>query len=105
MNIEFNKMQKLLSEIIEREMMVEIERDFKFMEEEKAKEHNAIIGKIMELHDMLYCKLDEEEKKLFREFIDLRDRSMVMEIDYFFERGVRSGLSSLSYLKEYFHVF
>ncbi|EDT70032.1 hypothetical protein CJD_A0041, partial [Clostridium perfringens D str. JGS1721] len=36
---------------------------------------------------------------------DLRDKSMLMEIWYYFERGVRSGLSSLSYLKEYFHVF
>ncbi|EDT70030.1 hypothetical protein CJD_A0012 [Clostridium perfringens D str. JGS1721] len=105
MNIEFNKMQKLLSEIIEREMKVEFEYDFKFMEEEQAKEHNEITNRLMQLYEMLDCKLDEEEMELFKEFIDLRDKSMLMEIWYYFERGVRSGLSSLSYLKEYFHVF
>ncbi|MDU6993143.1 DUF6809 family protein [Clostridium sp.] len=105
MNIEFNKMQKLLSEIIEREMLIEFERDFEYMEEEQAKEHNEITDRLMKLYEILDCKLDEEEMTLFKEFIDLKDKATLMEVGYYFERGVRCGLSSLSYLKEYFHIF
>ncbi|HAT4309510.1 TPA: hypothetical protein I9080_003372 [Clostridium perfringens] len=105
MNIKFEKMQKLLSEIIEREKEVEFEYDFKFMEEEQAKEHNEITNRLMQVYEMLDCKLDEEEMELFKEFINLKDKSMVMEVGYYFERGVRSGLSRLSYVKEYFHIF
>ncbi|WP_283706386.1 DUF6809 family protein [Clostridium perfringens] len=105
MNIEFEKMQKLLSEIIEREMSVELEYDFKYMGKEESNKQGNISDRVINLYDKLNCILSEEDKELLREFVDLTDELKIMEIKYYFERGVRSGLSSLSYLKEYFHIF
>ena len=105
MSIEFNKMQKLVSEIIERELLIEFEQNFKYMENEQAEKFNDITNKAKNLYDDLYNRLDDEEKKLLMEYDDLREQSAIRQVDYYFERGVRCGLSSLNYLKKYFIGF
>ena len=105
MNIEFNKMQKLLSEIIERELLIEFEQDFKYMEDEKVEQFNDMTNKVNNLYENLYSKLDDEGKELLLKYDDLKEKSVIRQVEYYFERGVRCGFSSLSYLKEYFHFF
>ena len=105
MNIELNKIQKLVSEIIERELLIEFEQNFKYMENEQAEKFNDITNKANNLYDDLYNRLDDEEKKLLMEYDDLKEESAIRQVDYYFERGVRCGLSSLDYLKKYFTWF
>ena len=101
----FGKMQKLVSEIIERELLIEFEQNFKYMEDEQAKQFNDITNKVKSLYDDLYNRLDDEGKKLLLEYDDLKEKSAIMGVEYYFERGVRCGLSSLNYLKKYFILF
>ncbi len=105
MSIEFNKMQKLVSEIIEREILIEFEQNFKYMGDEQAKQFNDITNNAKSLYDDLYNKLDDEGKKLLLKYDDLKEKSALRQVDYYFERGVRCGLSSLNYLKKYFAWF
>lgn len=105
MSIELNKMQKLVSEIIERELLIEFEQNFKYMEDEQAKQFNDITNKVNNVYENLYNKLDDEGKKLLLEYDDLKEKSAIMGVNYYFERGVRCGLSSLNYLKKYFIWF
>ena len=105
MNIKFAEVQNLVSDIVEREMSVELEYDFKYMEEDESNKQSEISDKLMNLYDRLNYALSEEDKELLREFIDLTDELKIMEIKYYFERGVRAGLTNLSYLKKYFNCF
>lgn len=105
MNIKFTEIQNLVSDIIEREMSVELEYDFKYMEEEESNKQINISDKLINLYDRLNYALSEEDKELLREFIDLTDELKIMEIKYYFDRGARAGLTNLSYLKKYFNCF
>lgn len=105
MSIVLDKMQKLVSEIIEREILVELEQGFKYMEDEQEKQFNDITNKLNNLYENLYSNLDDEGKKILMEYNDLKEQSAIRQVDYYFERGVRCGLTSLNYLKKYFIWF
>ncbi|MGU8450581.1 hypothetical protein V1657_00220 [Clostridium perfringens] len=101
----FQKMQELIKDIILRELRVEYEYDFSHMLEEEKKKHIEAIEKTKELLEIIRSKLDKEGQEALVQLIDLKDVIAVQEGDYYFERGVRVGLTDLSYLKKYFNFF
>ncbi|TGY42489.1 hypothetical protein [Clostridium perfringens] len=101
----FQKIQELIKDIILRELSVEHEYDFCHMLEEEDKEHKEAIERVGELFDIINSKLDDEGKRALNQLVDLKDIIAVQEGDYYFERGVRIGLTDLSYLKRYFNIF
>ena len=100
----FQKIQKLIKDIILRELRVEYEYDFSHMLEEE-KKHIEAIEKTKELFEIINSKLDDEGRRALIQLVDLKDVIAVQEGDYYFERGVRVGLTDLSYLNEYFNAF
>lgn len=98
----FQKMQELIKDIILRELRVEYEYDFSHMLEEEKKKRIEAIEKIEELLEIIRSKLDKEGQEALVQLIDLKDVIAVQECDYYFERGVRVGLTDLSYLNKYF---
>ncbi|ELC8451123.1 DUF6809 family protein [Clostridium perfringens] len=101
----FEKVQELLKDIILRELQVEYEYDFKYMLEEETKQKIGCNEKIENLYKILSEKLDDEGKRVLFEFTELQEKLKFQESDYYFERGVRVGLTDLSYLKKYFNDF
>ena len=103
--MDFNKLQEMIKDIILRELRVECEYDFSHMLEEEDKKHKEDIQKTRELFEIISSKLDEEGQKALIQLVDLKDTIAIQEGDYYFERGVRIGLTDLSYLKKYCNWF
>lgn len=101
----FDKLQEMIKDIILRELSVEYEYDFSHMPEEEDKKHKEDIQKTRELFEIISSKLDKEGQKALIQLVDLKDTIAVQEGDYYFERGVRIGLTDLSYLKKYCNWF
>ncbi|HII4525556.1 hypothetical protein H8K01_07425 [Clostridium perfringens] len=101
----FQKIQQLIKDIILRELRVEYEYDFSHMLEEEEKKHIEAIEKTKELFEIINSKLDDEGRRALIQLVDLKDVIAVQEGDYYFERGVRVGLTDLSYLNKYFNAF
>lgn len=101
----FQKIQQLIKDIILRELRVEYEYDFSHMLEEEEKKHIEAIEKTKELFGIINSKLDDEGRRALIQLVDLKDVIAVQEGDYYFERGVRVGLTDLSYLNKYFNAF
>ena len=79
--------------------------DFSHMLEEEEKKHIEAIEKTKELFEIINSKLDDEGRRALIQLVDLKDVIAVQEGDYYFERGVRVGLTDLSYLNKYFNAF
>ena len=103
--MDLEKIQELIKDIILRELRVEYEYDFSHMLEEEDKKHKELIQKGRELFEIISSKLDDEGKRALIQLVDLKDVIAVQEGDYYFERGVRVGLTDLSYLNKYFNAF
>lgn len=101
----FQKIQQLIKDIILRELRVEYEYDFSHMLEEEEKKHIEAIEKTKELFEIINSKLDDEGRRALSQLVDLKDVIAVQEGDYYLERGVRVGLTDLSYLNKYFNAF
>lgn len=103
--MDFNKLQEMIKDIILREAMIEYDHDFKYMSEEETGEHQSYIDESVELIGKLKSKLDEEGQRALLRLMDILDLRAVQESDYYFERGVRCGLTSLNYLSKYCEFF
>lgn len=103
--MDFQKIQGLIKDIILRELRVEYEYDFCHMLEDEEKKHKESIERAEELFEIINSKLDDEGKKALIQLFDIKDNIAVQEGDYYFERGVRVGLTDLSYLNKYFNAF
>ncbi|WP_415287163.1 hypothetical protein [Clostridium perfringens] len=103
--MDLEKIQELIKDIILRELRVEYEYDFSHMLEEEEKKHIEAIEKTKELFEIISSKLDDEGRRALIQLVDLKDVIAVQEGDYYFERGVRVGLTDLSYLNKYFSAF
>ncbi|GAA0860180.1 hypothetical protein GCM10008916_25370 [Clostridium nitritogenes] len=103
--MDFEKMQELIKDIISREASVEFEYDFKYMTEGEISEQKELVSKINKLKSELSKKLDKEDVMLLTKLVDALYSQTVLEGTYYFERGVRAGLTGLCYLKKYFTFF
>lgn len=103
--MDFQKIQGLIKDIILRELRVEYGYDFKHMSEEEAGEYKSYTKESTELIGKLNSKLDEEGQRALLRLIDILDSKSIQESDYYFERGVRIGLTDLNYLSKYFNCF
>ena len=101
----FDKLQEMIKDIIDREVQIESEYEFKYMSEEEAGEHQSYTDESVELIGKLKSKLDEEGQRVLLRLIDILDSRAVQESDYYFERGVKCGLTSLNYLSKYCNFF
>lgn len=103
--MDFNKLQEMIKDIILREAMIEYDHDFKHMSEEETGEHQSYIDESVELIGKLKSKLDEEGQRVLLRLMDILHSRAVQESDYYFDRGVRCGLTSLNYLSKYCEFF
>lgn len=101
----FEKIQQLITDVIRRELFIEFEKDFEHRNEEEANEAKKLQDLYFELQDKLKEKLDPKGIDILNQLIDLTTTIAVNESEYYFERGVRSGLSDLNYLEKYSQVF
>lgn len=101
----FDKLQEMIKDIIGRELQIESEYEFKYMSEKEASEHQSYTDESVELTGKLKSKLDEEGQRVLLRLIDILDSRAVQESDYYFDRGVRCGLTSLNYLSKYCEFF
>lgn len=99
MNLE--QSHEMVKDIINREVLVEHEREFKDMRKEEAEVLKKVQDKSQMIYDKLLEKLDEEGQKELRELVDSKEWENFYESEYYFERGVRCGLTTLSYIKNY----
>lgn len=103
--MKIEKEQELIKDIIFREVMIECEHEFEYMSEEEMKKHQSYIDESIELTNKLNSKLDEDGKKNFFRLMEILDSREIQELEYYFERGVKKGLTDLSYLSKYFKYF
>ncbi|MDU7066716.1 MAG: hypothetical protein E6343_01850 [Clostridium perfringens] len=103
--MDFNKLQEMIKDIIDREVQIEYDHDFKYMSEEEAGEHQSYTEESVELISKLKSKLDEEGQRALLRLMNILDSRAAQESDYYFDRGVRCGLTSLSYLSKYCNIF
>ncbi len=101
----FDKLQEMIKDIILRELQTEYGYDFKYMSNKEDKKYKEAIERGGELFDIINSKLDEEGKRALNQLVELKDIIATQESDYYFERGVRIGLTDLSYLKKYCNWF
>lgn len=101
----FDKLQEMIKDIIDREVMIEHEHDFNYMSDKEAEEYKSYINESTELMNILKTKLDEEGQRALLRLMDITDSRAIQESDYYFGRGVRCGLTSLSYLSKYCNIF
>ena len=101
----YRKMQRLISDIIRRELSLEFEKNFEDRTEEAAKEAEKLNNSWFELQNKLKKKLDKEGLNILDQLIDLTTEIAINENEYYFERGVRCGLSDLKYLEKYCQIF
>lgn len=97
----FEQSQNMVRDIIDREISIEHEYDFKYMREDDAKKHNEEKEQGRILFEKLLEKLDTDDQKLLKELIDKKDSECFYVQEYYFERGVRCGLTTLNYIKNY----
>lgn len=100
----FEKEQELVCEIIERELLNELEYDLKFMEKGKRDKYGDSLCEVETIYKKLTGKLDDEGRKMLLDLVDLKDYLLIQEVHYFFERGVRCGLTTLKYLDKYCYI-
>ena len=101
----FEKLQEMIKDIIDREMEIEFEYDFAHMTEEQDSKNKEYMNKVDKIQKYLEKKLDNEGQELLRDLIDTLYLQATTEGGYYFERGVRCGLTTLSYLKKYCQWF
>jgi len=97
----FEQSQNMVRDIIDREVSIEHEYDFKYMREEDLKKLNAEKTTSESLYKELLKKLDSEGQKLLRLLINSKDMELFYAEEYYFERGVRCGLTTLSFINKY----
>lgn len=100
MNLE--QSHKMVKDIISREALVEYEYDFKYMAKKELENLTKVQEKAQILFDELLGILDDKGQKALKELFDLKGLENFYESEYYFERGARCGLTTLSYIKEYF---
>lgn len=103
--MEFKKEQELISDIIDRELYVEFEKYFEHMEEKEMESYQKKVDTVIGLTEILKSKLNKEDIKLLINLVDTCSAIGLQESRYFFERGVRCGLTTLNYLKKYYDYF
>ena len=101
----FDKLQEMIKDIIDREVQIENEYNFKYMSEEEVGERQSYTDESVELIGKLKSKLDEEGQRVLLRLMDILNLRAVQESDYYFDRGVRCGLTSLNYLSKYCNFF
>ncbi|MBY0757446.1 hypothetical protein K5V21_18695 [Clostridium sardiniense] len=100
-----DKLHEIVKDIINREADIEFEYDFEYMTEEEDGEYRKCVNTIRKLQSELESKLDEKDKKKLIALIDALYLQETLESMYYFERGVRKGLTNLCYLNKYFNLF
>lgn len=101
----FEKMQLLIKDIISRELMIEEEYNLKCMTEEEKSEYGKLDKQFSEIEKKLQLSLNNDEIKLLDELVDLMWQIDFKRQCYYFERGVRCGFTTLSYLKKYEEIY
>lgn len=106
LNLSLEKQDKLINEIIKLEIIAYPSQEKEFWEREETgetlKEYREEFKKSERL---LMSLLDDEGKKELRKLINTTDYINQIEKENSFNNGVRSGLTNLSFLKDYFSTF
>lgn len=105
-NLDLEKQDKLINEIIKVEMFTYPSQEKEFWDKEETrqtlKEYREEIEKS---ESVLMSLLDDEGKKELRKLVFSLDYINQIEKENSFNNGVRSGLTNLSFLKDYFSTF
>lgn len=99
--MEVERLQKIIKHGIEHELENEFEYNFRYMTKSEEKIKKNYRKKVFELQKSLKSKLDYESEKILNELIDTLSEEAILESGYYFERGVKNGITSLKYLSEY----
>lgn len=105
-NLSLEKQDKLMNEIIRLEMIGFAILGYEFWENEESKQELKEHREEFEKNKiMLMSLLDDEGKAKLKEILFSLDNIEQILKENSFNNGVRSGLTNLSFLKEYFDVF
>lgn len=106
LNLDLEKQDELINEIICLEMFTYPSQGYKFWEKEETRQTIKEYREEFEKSErMLMSLLDDEGKKELRKLIFNLDEINRIEKENSFNNGVRSGLTNLSFLKDYFSTF
>lgn len=97
-------MDKHLKNIIEKVIDIEAQEvqglNFSDMNKQEKAEHEEAYKKVVVLQDQLEERLPKELQSLFKEYADAAAYLSAIEEDYMFNRGVKIGLTKLSFIRE-----
>ena len=105
-NLDLKKQGKLINEIIKLEIIAYLSQGYEFWDKEETrqtiKEYREEFKKSERL---LMSLLDDEGKKELKKLMNTTEYINQIEKENSFNNGVRSGLTNLSFLKDYFSTF
>ncbi|HBI6884209.1 TPA: hypothetical protein K8N36_002994 [Clostridium perfringens] len=105
-NLSLAKEDRLINNVIELEKSTYPAQGYEFWEKEETKQTIKEYREELEKSEkILMSLLDDKGRKELRKFIDISDDLNSMEKDNSFNNGVRSGLTNLAFLKDYFSTF
>lgn len=103
--MKFEEMQLLVKDIIGREVLIEEDYNLKYMTEEEKADYESLDKQFAKIEKELQLSLDSKGIKLLDELVDLMWQIELKRHCYYFERGVKCGFTTLSYLKKYEEVY
>ncbi|MDU7005695.1 MAG: hypothetical protein E6360_18100 [Clostridium sp.] len=106
LNLSLEKQDKLINEIIKLEIIAYPSQGYEFWEKEETEETLKEYREEFEKSKrMLMSLLDDEGKKELKKLMNTTGYINQIEKENSFNNGVRSGLTNLSFLKDYFSRF
>lgn len=105
-NLSLEKQDKLINEIIYLEILSYPSKGCEFWGKEETRQTLKEYREEFEKSErLLMSLLDDEGKKELRKLMNTTDYINQIEKENSFNNGVRSGLTNLSFLKDYFSTF
>lgn len=106
LNLDLEKQGKLINEIVKLEMFTYPSQGYEFWEKEETEETlKEYREEFKKSERLLMSLLDDEGKEELIKLVFNLDEINQIEKANSFNNGVRSGLTNLSFLKDYFSTF
>ncbi|WP_300452620.1 DUF6809 family protein [Fusobacterium sp.] len=105
-NLDLEKQDNLINKIIKLEMLVYPSQGYEFWDKEETRQTiKEYREEFKKSERMLMSLLDDEGKKELKKLMNTMDYINQIEKENSFNNGVKSGLTNLSFLKDYFSTF
>lgn len=94
------KLKNIIEKVIDMKYQEVQELNFSDIEEDEKREHSQVNERKSEIFNKLMDSSTCELKELLAEYEELETQSLCLECRYMFNRGVKMGITDLSFIKD-----